>query len=164
MKLYLLWYTAINIQWKHIIHMFMSFFLTPKALPSRKATEKTKEPMNHYWHPQAVDFPWRKDTKSEKPRWVGQVHSQRIRFRWDDKPIAAQKFSHVLGQICLDSGPTLRSKTWPRNWVSDMFELTGKPGRLWTSPWYHDYNSTNSYYYAITVYITIINLYWATDI
>ena len=35
-------------------------------------------------------------------------------FNWDGTPVAAQKFrSHVLGQICLDSGTTLKSNTWP---------------------------------------------------
>ena len=46
-------------------------------------------------------------------------------FNRDGTPVAAQKFrSHVLGQICWDSGTTLKSNTWPLLKLSQLHVLS----------------------------------------
>ena len=53
-------------------------------------------------------------------------------FNRDGTPVAAQKFrSHVLGQICLDSGTTLKSTHDPFwNWASYMFWANWKMRKI----------------------------------
>ena len=46
-------------------------------------------------------------------------------FNRDGTPVAAQKFrTHVLGQICLDSGTTLKSNAWPLLKLSQLHVLS----------------------------------------